>query len=389
MFNATQVAPDIYWVGVVDWNERNFHGYTTDLGSTYNAYLIVDEKTVLIDTCKTGFTDEMLERISQVVDPASIDIIIANHVEQDHSGGLPVMHEIAPNATIYASDPQGVKGMTAHYGDLGYVGVKTGDTINIGKRELVIQQMTMVHWPDNMGVYSPYDKILFSNDAFGQHLASSGRFDDEVGSEAFRQAQKYYANIVMPYNRQVSKVLEAVAPLDIEIIAPAHGVIWRTNVAEIVEKYHAWAGQELSEYALVVYDSMWHTTEKMAESIVEAFTDKGIAVRLLDLKVNHISDIMTEVLTAKYLAVGSPTLNASMMPTVASFLCYLKGLTPKGSGRIGIPFGSYGWGPMGPNEVAEGLEAAGFENSFGTFAHQWTADEAYLNELRDEIESHL
>lgn len=389
MFNATQIAPDIYWVGVIDWNERNFHGYTTDRGSTYNAYLIVDEKITLIDTCKPGFTEEMLERISQVIEPSRIDVIIANHVEQDHSGGLPVMRQAAPHATIYTSDPAGIKGLTAHYGDLGYTGMKTGDTLNIGKRKLVFQQMQMVHWPDNMAVYSPTDKILFSNDAFGQHLATSYRFDDEVGAEVYRQAKKYYANIVMPYNKQVKKVLEAVEPLDIEVIAPAHGVIWRNDVAGIVQRYHEWAEQKLDDYALVVYDSMWHTTEKMAGSIAEAFTDKGVNVRLMDLKVNHISDIMTEVLTAKYLALGSPTLNSAMMPTVAAFLCYLKGLTPKGSDRIGIPFGSYGWAPLGPNEVAAGLEAAGFETAWGTFTHQWTADEEYLSQLRDEIEEHL
>lgn len=222
-----------------------------------------------------------------------------------------------------------MKGLTAHYGDLGYVGVKTGDTLSIGARTLTFVQTSMVHWPDNMVTYDEADKILFSNDAFGQHLASSQRFDDEVGEEAFIQARKYYANIVMPYSVQVGKALAALEGLAIDMIAPAHGIIWRSNVDKILKTYTDWSQQKLEEYALVVYDSMWHTTEAMAESIVEAFTDKDIPVRLLDLKVNHISDIMTEVLTAKYLAVGSPTLNSAMMPTVAAFLCYLKGLTPK------------------------------------------------------------
>lgn len=390
MYKAVEIAKDIYWVGVIDWNERNFHGYTTDRGSTYNAYLIMDEKITLIDTCKRGFTEEMLERIGQVVDPSKIDIIISNHVEQDHSGGIPAMHAVAPHAAIYTGAPQGVKGLTAHYGDLGYIGVKTGDTLSIGARTLTFVQTSMVHWPDNMVTYDAADKILFSNDAFGQHLASSQRFDDEVGEEAFIQARKYYANIVMPYSVQVGKALAALEGLDIDMIAPAHGIIWRSNVAKILETYTAWSQQKLDDYALVVYDSMWHTTEAMAESIVEAFTDKDIPVRLLDLKVNHISDIMTEVLTAKYLAVGSPTLNSAMMPTVAAFLCYLKGLTPKGNpDRIGLPFGSYGWAPKGPQDVAQGLEAAGFNLAFDTHQHQWTADDAYLNELRDDIEAHL
>ena len=389
MYQAIEISPDIYWVGVIDWNERNFHGYTTDRGSTYNAYLIMDEKVTLVDTCKPGFTDEMLERVRQVVDPAQISCIISNHVEQDHSGGIPALLEAAPNAKIYTSDPKGVAGLTAHYGDRGFEGVKTGDELQIGKRTLQFVQTTMVHWPDNMVAYSAHDKMLFSNDAFGQHLATSHRFADEVGHEVMRQARKYYANIVMPYSKQVGKALDALEGLDIDMIAPAHGVIWRSNLSEILGAYRTWAKQDLDEYALVIYDSMWHTTEHMAQSIVEAFTDKGIDVRLLDLKANHISDIMTEVLTAKYVAVGSPTLNATMMPTVAAFLCYLKGLTPKGSGRIGIPFGSYGWAPMGPNDVAGALEAAGYELSFGTYSHQWTADEAYLDELRDAIEQQI
>ena len=390
MYQAIEISPDIYWVGIIDWNERNFHGYTTDRGSTYNAYLIMDEKVTLIDTCKPGFTDEMLERVRQVVDPAKIDYIIANHVEQDHSGGLPVLAQAAPNAQIFASNPKGVQGLTAHYGDLGIQGVTTGDTLEIGTRTLRFVQTTMVHWPDNMVAYSAHDKILFSNDAFGQHLATSHRFADEVGHEVMRQARKYYANIVMPYSKQVGKALDVVEGLEVGMIAPAHGVIWRgDDVPQILQTYRSWANQELDAYALVIYDSMWHTTEHMADSIVEAFTDKGINVRLLDLKCNHISDIMTEVLTAKYVAVGSPTLNATMMPTVAAFLCYLKGLTPRNSGRIGIPFGSYGWVPSGPNDVAAALEAAGYELAFGTYDHQWTADEAYLDELRDTIESQL
>lgn len=389
MFKAVQISPDIYWVGVIDWNERNFHGYSTDRGSSYNAYLIVDEHITLIDACKPGFEQEMYERISSVLDPARIEYVIANHVEQDHSGGIPQILEWAPEATVIASDPHGVKGLRAHYGDLNFRGVKTGDTLTIGKRTLEFTQTSMIHWPDNMVTYSPFDRILFSNDAFGQHLASSGRFDDEVIG-VFTQARKYYANIVMPYCRQVQKALDVIEKLDIRMIAPAHGVIWRDRVDQILKEYRMWATQELEEYALVIYDSMWHTTEHMAESIVEAFADLGIPARLLDLKVNHISDIMTEVLTARYIAVGSPTLNSTMMPAVAAFLCYLKGLTPKGfKGRIGIPFGSFGWSPGGPKDVASALESAGYELLFGTYQHQWTADEAYLSELRTSIEEHV
>ena len=388
MLHAVQIKPDVYWVGGIDWNERNFHGYTTDRGSTYNAYLIMDEHITLIDTCKPTFADELIERISEIVDPSRIEYLIANHVEQDHSGAIPAICELAPDVKIYTSAPKGVSGLTAHYGDRGYIPVKTGDTLCIGKRTLSFVQTVMVHWPDNMVTYSDYDRILFSNDAFGQHFASSKHFDDEVGlPEVLAQAQKYYANIVMPYSRNVVKALDACGGLDIDMIAPSHGVIWRSHVADILGIYKRWSALEASDYAIVVYDSMWHTTETMAHEIMEAFIECGIPTRLFDLKVNHISDIMTEVLDAKYVAVGSPTLNSGMMPTVASFLCYLKGLSPATGwkGRVGLAFGSYGWAPVGPNAVAEQLEKCGYELALGTLSHQWTEDEASLAELQSTV----
>ncbi len=388
MLHAVEVKPGIYWVGGIDWNERNFHGYTTDRGSTYNAYLIMDEHPTLIDTCKPGFADEMIERVSEIIDPSKIEYIVANHVEQDHSGALPAIHALAPDAKIYCSAPHGAKGLAAHYGDLGYVSVKTGDSLCIGRRTLQFTQTVMVHWPDNMVTYCPEDRILFSNDAFGQHFASSKRFDDEVGlPEVLAQAKKYYANIVMPYSRHVVRALDALGGLDIDMIAPSHGVIWRSHVAEILETYARWSSLEPEDYAIVVYDSMWHTTETMAREIVEAFVECGVPARLFDLKANHISDIMTEMLSAKYVAVGSPTLNNGMMPTVAAFLCYLKGLSPKGgwAGRVGIPFGSYGWGTNGPDEVAAQLEACGFGMPLGTLSHQWVEDEEHLGQLQDAI----
>lgn len=388
MLHAVKVKPDVYWVGGIDWNERNFHGYTTDRGSTYNAYLIMDEHVTLIDTCKPAFAEELIERVREVVDPARIDYVIANHVEQDHSGAIPAICELTPNAQIYASDPYGVNGLTAHYGDRGYVPVKTGDTLRIGKRTLTFTQTMMVHWPDNMVTYSDYDRILFSNDAFGQHFASSKHFDDEVGlPEVLAQAKKYYANIVMPYSRHVQRALAALEGLDIDTIAPSHGVVWRSHVVDILDEYARWGALEADEYAIVVYDSMWHTTEDMAREIVEAFIECGIPTRLFDLKANHISDIMTEALSAKYVAVGSPTLNNSMMPTVAAFLCYLKGLSPKGGwqGRVGIPFGSYGWGQNGPDEVADMLGKCGFDLALGTLTHQWIENEEHLAELQRTI----
>ena len=389
MLKAIEIKPDVFWVGGIDWNERNFHGYTTERGSTYNAYLILDEKITLIDTCKKPFTGELIERIGTIVDPASIDYIVSNHVEMDHSGGLPALAEIAPKATIVTGAPKGIQGLRAHYGDgLDLTGVKTGDTLEIGKRTLAFVQTPMVHWPDSMVTYDEYDQILFSNDAFGQHYASSKRFDDEVGlPEVLAQAKKYYANIVMPYSRHVQKALKSFEGCEVDMIAPSHGVIWRSHVAEILGEYGRWSSLAPDDSAIVVYDSMWHTTEDMALEIVEAFIECGVPTRLFDLKANHISDIMTDLLSAKFVAVGSPTLNNGMMPTVAAFLCYLKGLSPKAGweGRVGIPFGSYGWGTNGPDEVAAALEACGFDLPLGTLSHQWIEDEDHLARLQETI----
>ncbi len=386
MLHAVEIKPDVYWVGGIDWNERDFHGYTVERGSTYNAYLIVDEHPTLIDTCKASFSHELIERISEILDPSKIEYLISNHVEQDHSGGIPALCKLAPELQIITSTPYGLSGLKAHYGELNYLPVSTGDTLNIGKRTLTFAQTVMVHWPDNMVTYSEYDKILFSNDAFGQHFASSKHFDDEVGlPEVLDQAKKYYANIVMPYSHHVARALKALSGLDFDMIAPSHGIIWRTHVSEILETYAKWSSLDTQDYAVVIYDSMWHSTEAMAHQILEAFIEYGVPARLFDLKANHISNIMTEVLSAKYIAVGSPTLNNNMMPSVAAFLCYLKGLSPKWNDRIGIPFGSYGWGTNGPDEVANTLKACGLNLDFGTLSHQWTETPEYLKELHEAL----
>ena len=390
MLSAVQIKPDVYWVGAVDWNARSFHGYSTEDGITYNAYLIMDEKVTLIDTAKITFKDELLARISSIIDPSKIDILVCNHVEMDHSGNVPTIKELNPNVRILASAPQGVKGLTAHYHDLGFEGVKTGDTLNIGKRTLTFVQTPMVHWPDNMVTYDAYDKILFSNDAFGQHFASSKRFDDENDlGEVMKQARKYYANIVQPYRMQASNAVKAVRKLGpdaIDIIAPAHGVCWRGHVADILDAYeNVYTSGKLEEKALVAYDSMWGSTDKMAHAIADGFLAAGVPVRLMDVKCNHISDVMEEFLDCKYVAVGSPTLNSQMMPPMAELLTYMKGLSPKNEGRVGIPFGSYGWAPLGPKNIAAELEGVGFDLPLGTLACNWIPDQAYLDDLRQKI----
>lgn len=390
MFSAVQIKPDVYWVGALDWNARSFHGYTTEDGITYNAYLILDEKVTLIDTAKITFKDELLQRISSIIDPSKIDVLICNHVEMDHSGNVPTIHEVAPQAEIYASAPQGVKGLTAHYGDLGYHGVKTGDTLNIGKRTLAFVQTPMVHWPDNMVTYDAYDKILFSNDAFGQHYASSVRFDDQADyPEVMRQARKYYANIVQPYRAQAAKAVKAVRSLGpdaLDMIAPAHGVIWRSHVEDILKAYEdVFTSGKVVTKAIVAYDSMWGSTDKIARAIVDGFLLEGVPAQLMDVKENHPSDIVDAFLDAKYVAIGSPTLNSQMMPTVAELITYLKGLSPRNANRVGIAFGSYGWAPLGPNNVAAELKSMGFQQPEKVLACNWIPSQSYLDEVRDKV----
>jgi flavorubredoxin len=385
MLNAIEISPKVWWVGGIDWNERLFHGYTTERGITYNAYLIMDEKITLIDTCKATFADELVQRISQVVDPAKIDVVITNHVEMDHSGSLPVIHKIAPNAEIYASAGAGVNELRAHFG-IEATPVKTGDTLCIGERTLSFVTTPMVHWPDNMVTYSDADKILFSNDAFGQHFATTKRFDDENDMcEVMKQAKKYYANIVWPYGMQAGRALAAVKGLELKMIAPSHGCIWRSHIDEIIAKYEEWTTYQTQEKAVVVFDSMWHSTESMAREICDAFIAEGISAQLIDVKSTHISDIMLYMCDAKYVAVGSPTLNSNMLPTVASFLTYMRGLSPKNEQRIGLAFGSYGWAPLGPKQVYAELENAKFQLPVPVVAQQWVPSEENLAELQDTV----
>lgn len=385
MLNAIEISPKVWWVGGIDWNERLFHGYTTEAGITYNAYLIMDEKITLIDTCKATFSNELVQRISQVVDPSKIDVVITNHVEMDHSGSLPVIHKIAPNAQIYASAGAGVNEVKAHFG-IEATPVKSGDTLNIGERTLTFVTTPMVHWPDNMVTYSDVDQILFSNDAFGQHYATTKRFDDENDlCEIMKQAKKYYANIVWPYGMQAHKALEAVKGLELKMIAPSHGCIWRSHIDKILEKYEAWTTYQTEEKAVVVFDSMWHSTEMMAREICDSFIAEGISAKLIDVKASHISDIMTDLCDARYVAVGSPTLNSNMLPTVASFLTYMRGLSPKNDQRIGLAFGSYGWAPLGPKQVYEELEKAKFNLPVPVVIQQWIPSEENLAELQATV----
>jgi len=379
--NPIEIKPRIYWVGGIDWDIRNFHGYVTQRGSTYNAYLIVDEKIVLVDTVKKGFSEEMLSRIKEIVDPAKIDYVVANHVEMDHSGSLGRILQIAPNAKIISST-QGEKGLRRHYKkNWGFIMVKSQDIINIGKRSLQFFLTPMVHWPDNMVTYITQERILLSNDAFGQHIACTERFDDEVGWDiVYQEAAKYYANIVLPYAEQVKKALAALSSLDIEVVAPSHGIIWRVHLAQILQSYQKWANNETEQRALIIYDTMWGSTRKIAESLQEGLEREGIAVTMRSLKTNHISDILTDVLFSKAILVGSPTLNQGVLPIVGAFLTYLKGLRPKK--RIGFAFGSYGWGGQATKEIETVMKALDWETPLSNIKIQYLPDEQELDKVR-------
>ncbi|ERP31717.1 FprA family A-type flavoprotein [Chitinivibrio alkaliphilus] len=383
MFRANEVCENVYWVGVIDWNLRNFHGYLTQRGSTYNSYLILDEKITLIDNVKATLQDEFLERIASIIDPSKIDIVVQNHVEMDHSGSLPKLMEYCPNATIYAPK-KGVAGLREHYqGTYSYVEVKEGDHLCIGSRNIHFIPTPMVHWPDNMVSYIPEDKILFSNDSLGQHIATAERFDDEVPSDiVMEEAAKYYANIVMPYSRQVKKELAAVEKLDISVVCPSHGVIWRSHISDIISNYHSWANNCTSQKALVVYDTMWGSTERMAQNIVQGFEELGIPAELCSVQHTHRSDIITKVLDAEYICVGSPTLNNNMLPTMAAFLTYLKGLSPKK--RTAFAFGSYGWGGQSVSLVEEELKKCGF-TLLESISTKYVPDDEDLREQREHL----
>ena len=339
--NKVELKKDIYWVGAIDWDLRNFHGYLTPRGTTYNAYLIIDKKITLVDTVKHYKFEEMLSRIKEIIDPKKIDYIISNHVEMDHSGSLPKILKYCPNAKIITST-LGQKGLKKHYKkDWNFNVVNAGDTLNIGSRTLHFVPIPMVHWPDSMVTYIQKDKLLLPNDAFGQHIASAQRFDDELEWGILKEeAAKYYANIVMPYGDQVKKALDALKNLKIDMIAPSHGIIWKTHIKKLLEEYKKWANYDSENKALIIYDSMWGSTEKMAKTLAEGLEESKIKVTLKNLKTNHISDVITEVLTSRLILFGSPTMNNMMLPSMGEFLTYLKGLRPRN--RLGFVFGSYG-----------------------------------------------
>jgi flavorubredoxin len=353
-----QISEGIYDVGVIDWNIRDFHGYSTHKGTTYNAYLIVDEKIALVDTVKKKFADQLLDNIAEIVDPKKIDYVISNHTEMDHSGGLPrVMHRIGEDTPIICSK-MGQKNLSMHFAQSWrYNPVKTGDTLDLGRRTLTFMESRMVHWPDSMFTYVKEEGILFSSDGFGQHFASFDKFDDQVGDAIMPHAKKYFANILMLYAPLILKLVDKIAEMGIPIrmICPDHGVIWRENPAKIIEAYGEWSRQSAKQKAVIIYDTMWHSTEEMALAIAGGIREAGIQVLPMKLRDWHRSDIMTEVLDAGAVVVGSPTLNNGLFPTVSDMLTYMKGLKPQN--KLAAAFGSYGWSGESVKLINQEFEA--------------------------------
>ncbi len=381
---AIEIASGVYSVGAVDWNIRDFHGYSTHRGSTYNAYLIVDEKIALVDTVKKEFADELLENISQIVDPKQIDYVISNHTEMDHSGGLPrIMHKIGEDKPLYVSK-MGHKNLSLHFPQTwNYHAVENGETLSLGKRTLTFLETRMMHWPDSMFTYDEKDGILFSSDAFGQHYAGPEKFDDELGDAVMPHAQKYFANILLLYTEKIKKVIAAVSDMGLafRMICPDHGIIWRSDPGRIIDAYTRWSRHEPSKKAVVIYDSMWHSTERMAEKIAEGLTEEDVVARPMSLKHHDRSEVMTEVLEAGAVVVGSPTLNNNVFPTVMDMLVYMKGLRPKN--KIGAAFGSYGWSGESMGHIHRQLAEMKFEMVEPGLKIQYVPDQGGLAECSE------
>jgi flavorubredoxin len=355
---VTKLAEGVYWVGVVDWALRQFHGHelSTHRGSSYNSYLIMDDKTVLVDTVWEPFQDELIENIREVVDPARIDIVVANHAEVDHSGSLPAVMREAPGATLVVS-PRGKESVEGHFHKpWNFKTVKTGDQINIGHSNLIFVEAPMLHWPDSMFTYLSGKNILMPNDAFGQHYATAFRFNDQVNQEElYEEALKYYANILTPFSSLVTKKIDEVMSLNlaVEMIAPSHGVIWRKDPLQIVKKYQHWARQEPEKSAVILYDTMWNGTRRMAEAIGEGLAAESVPCKLFHMGVADRNDVITEVFKSKAIIVGSPTFNQGILPTISPILEDLKGL--RFQNKVGAAFGSYGWSGEGVKIIEEHL----------------------------------
>jgi len=381
---AVPVAENVFWVGAIDWAIREFHGYATGRGTTYNAYLLTGGKVVLIDTVKAPFQDEMLARIASVIEPGRIDYIVSNHSEMDHTGCLPAVAKAVAAEKVFASR-NGAKALEAHFhGAVKVAAVADGQELDIGGDKLTFLETRMCHWPDSMVSYLHGRRLLFSQDVFGMHLATAERFDDELprwlldGEEA-----TYYANILLPLSKFVARALDKLSGsgLALDVIAPDHGPVWRSDPAHVVDLYRRWAAGHRTARAVIVYDTMWQSTAKMASALADGLAGAGAGVDVLPVGSRDRSTVATKVLEAGALLVGSPTINQQIFPTVADVLCYLKGLAPQG--LIGLAFGSYGWGGESTKLLAAELDAMGVEQVAEPIRAQYVPSDEDLSRCRE------
>jgi len=369
------ISEGVYWVGVIDWNLREFHGYRTGRGSTYNSYLILDEKKCVVDTVKTPFTSEFIAKIKELTALEEIDYIVSNHLELDHAGAVAELAKVCPKAKILATG-QWIEGAQKYFGpDLPVQQVHTGDKIPLGKNTLTFIEAPMLHWPDSMFTYLPEQEILMPNDAFGQHYATSQHFDDQAPeSVLMEEALRYYANILQPFSPLILKMLTRITEMQLKfkVIAPSHGVIWRKSPGKIVDAYQRWADGEANQEAVIVYDTMWGSTEIIGRKIAEGIMKEDVPVSILSLKENDPGDIITAIFKAKAVALGAPVLNNLPFPEMVKLFIFLKGLKPKN--KIWALFGSYGWNKGILPQFSEEIKAAGFQMPLPVFETRFRPD---------------
>jgi anaerobic nitric oxide reductase flavorubredoxin len=397
-FMKINIKNNIDWVGKIDWELKQFHGneYSTHHGSTYNSYLIMEEKNILVDTVWLPYAKEFIDNLSKEIDLKEIDFIIANHAEIDHSGALPELMRHIPETPIYCTT-NGIKSLKGHYHqDWNFVPVKTGDSLKIGtNKTLVFVEMKMLHWPDSMACYLTGDNVLFSNDAFGQHYASEHMFNDLVDqNELFNECIKYYANILTPFSSLVEKKIKEVLSLElpIEIIATSHGVIWRDKPTQIIEKYLEWSDAYQENMITIIYDTMWGGTRRMAEAIAKGIhnQDSAVNIKVYNSAKTDKNDIITDVFKSKAIFIGSPTINRGILTSIAGLIEEIKGLGFKG--KKAAAFGCYGWGGESVNILTNLLKQSGFQIINEGIKALWNPDEESIKrsytfgqELADKI----
>lgn len=382
-----ELKKDIYWVGVVEFDHRDFHGYSRcPDGTTSNAYVIKDNKNVLLDTVSPGHGGVLLDRLSKIMKPEAIDYIICNHMELDHQGSLEEIVNVCQPEKIFVSN-LGLKSMAGYYGmkDWPIVPVKTGDTLELGHRTIVFQETRMLHWPDSMVAYVPQDKLLFSNDIFGQNIASTERFTDQFSDKAefLHRVVEYYYNIILPYSPVVLKTLPVVAKLDLDMVAPDHGLIHKgaDAVKFMLDTYRELAEQKPKQQALIFFDTMWKSTEQMAYAICEGLANNGVPTRIMGVKENHHSAIMTQLADCGAVLCGSPTHNNGLMPLVSAMLTYMGGLKPLN--RVGGAFGSCGWSGESPRHIQERLGAMNIELPVEPLRCFWAPSKEVIKQCHD------